>query len=145
MSVTSDNRASVKELTRRIESRIRDLNAVHLPQILKDIGQDLEDHSRQTKNYQNRTGRGVKSHFHDVIKAGQTKSIRFVGPSGTTSAQYTARKNETILVLGARMYYLFFVEVIHGFDVVIQSFLLFRRSAIREIGNRLRTIRAFTR
>lgn len=143
MSIKNRNKAETKRAILRLEKGIKRLRDVHIPTALREIAPDLVAHSQSTKTYQNRTGKLVSSHFAEVVDAGKSKQIEFVDRDGTSNETFQARNNEVLMLLGAKMYYAIIVEAIYGFDVVIQTFLKWRREAKAILQDKLRTSKLF--
>lgn len=133
-------RNAEKALREKIEGICKN----ELPTVLREIGEEAVAHSRATHEYNNRTGELEKSHFSQVILPGQSDEVDFIGKGGVTQKGVVqSGSNEITLIIGARQYYGFFVEVYHGFSVVLNTFLKLRREMKQQLGVRLRSKKLF--
>lgn len=104
-----------------------------LPAALDELGHDAVHYSRNHKTYRDHTFKLRESHAHQVVPRGQAADIIFHDKNGDTAENVAADSGKVRLFLFARQYYGFFVEVVHGFDVMIGTFLRYRREVIRRL------------
>lgn len=138
------NRQLVRQAEKALLKKIEVIRTQELPEALRAIGEEAVNHSRITHEYNNRSGKLEQSHFAQVVGPGQSVDIEFIGKGGATFTQNVKNDpDEITLVLGARQYYGFFVEVFHGFSVVLTTFLKLRREMGTLLGVRLRSKKLF--
>lgn len=127
-----------------MEKALVNLRDRALPQVLDDIGKSAVAYTQATKTYQNRTGNLVQKHDYVVIPAGQARTVTFEGKDDANEeVTYQAGPNEVLLVLFAKPFYAFFVEVKYGFQVIIQGFLKIRREGARVLAEKLKSKKLF--
>lgn len=138
------NRQMLREAERALRHKVDAITHNAVPEALRQIGEEAVAHSVATHEYNNRSGELEKSHFSQVILPSESADVEFVGKGGV-SVQEPVRSdaNEVTLIVGARQYYGFYVEIFHGFSVVLNTFLKLRRELQTQLGVRLRSIKLF--
>jgi hypothetical protein len=125
----------------KIEQSIRQLGSQiimrALPAALDDIGEQAVAHAKATHTYQNRTGALERSTTHAVIPPRSTGTVFYDSPNGSESFNVSNPENEVLLVLAAGQKYGLYVELLYGFDVIIQSFIKLRRELTASLALRL--------
>lgn len=138
------NRQMLREAERALRQKMEAIANHAIPEALRQIGEEAVAHSITTHEYNNRSGELEKSHFSQVILPGKSADVEFIGKGGVSvQAPVRSAENEVTLVVGARQYYGFYVEVFHGFSVVLNTFLKLRRELQTQLGVRLRSIKLF--
>lgn len=138
------NQAQGQRAKSALEKAFVNLRDRTLPQALDEIGKSAVAYTQATKTYQNRTGNLVKKHDYVVIPAGQTRTVTFEGKDDAKEeVAYQSGPNEVLLVLYAKPFYAFFVEIKHGFQVIIQGFLKIRREGVAAIADKLKSRKLF--
>ena len=127
----SVNRQIMQKTIRKAFLKIND-NALGA---LDDVGKIAVRHAKDTHTFQNKTFRLEKSYAYAVVPAGGTRSIE-----SPEEIPVMVKSDDGVhtLVFGALAPYALFVEVKHGFDVAIQTFLMVRREGRKMIEGRLK-------
>lgn len=141
--MSTANQQMIDRLFKGVEAHIEKYKEVFLPDILDKLGADAVEHSKQTHEYQNRTGALEASHDYMVILPGQTKNFNVKTPGGSFDIPISAPDNEIHLILGAHQQYGFWVEVKNGFSVLINSWLRLRNEFKSHFSGRFRSRRVF--
>lgn len=145
MSIQSANKKT-DESTRRaiaaLERAIKNVQDKNIPFALEAVGKAAETHARQTHTYANRSG---------ALEASTTYAI--INPSSIGTGVYndieTGRQEfpienpdkEILLVIFAGRFYGLYVELTHGFTVLIDTFLMLRREFKKIFGDALKSRR----
>lgn len=135
------NAEQVKKIEASLQRLVGQLATRALPAALDDIGKEAVAHARATHTYQNQTGNLERSTTHAVIPPHTTGAFVYDSPEGSQSVDITNDKNEVMLLIGAGQPYGLFVELLYGFDVVVQSFIKLRRELAASLASRLRAQR----
>lgn len=154
MKKASDEMPSVKEasttnarvtrqLARKLQDTIARLENEALPAALDEVGKDAVADSVATKTYKDRTGNLRESHDYSVVSSGKSKDEMFYVKDGEEIVSFSSERNEISLFIFARRYYGFYVERVHGFDVLIQTFLKLRREFKTIFMNKLNARKLF--
>lgn len=139
--VAQKNRAVTLRAEKALERYIGKIENEFLPVAMNRIGDVAVSHSRRTKTYQNKTGALEASHAFEVVKPGQSTTIVFDAGTHNETENFTSPKNEIHLLLYAGKQYGFYVERLYGFDVLIQTFLFFRREFTKILGDLIKSRR----
>lgn len=105
---------------------------------LTKIGEETIARSRSTKTYQNRTFRGQASHGFAIIEPGTTEEIEFTGKEDSKFSISMSTNHELRLVIYAGMYYLYYVQEVYGFQVLIQEYSRLMTHLIPELKKRVK-------
>lgn len=144
MAIAEKNRAATERAIKALERVSEQLTEKVFPAAFQDLAEIVVDHSRSTKNYQDRTGRTRESHFAEVVGTGETASIEFFGSKGESESEsVSSSPNEITLFFGARVFHAPILERLRGFDVAIQTLLFLRREFVKLFGDRVRSRKVF--
>lgn len=135
------NKAATRRLERSIVNIHRTIITEGLPQAMDDAGKIAVAHAKATHTYTNRTGALERSTNHALVGPNDTGSFEYESPDGRQSFPVSNHSPQWLLVIGAGMYYAKFVELTHGFDVVIQSVVKMRNEFGRLVTGKLRAFR----
>lgn len=135
MGIAEKNRAATERAIKALEHELARIEQDVFPSALRRVGEIAVEHSRQTHTYKNVTGALDASHAYEIVGPGQTAEIVFDNKGQRESESFSSPPNEIHLLLYAGKQYGFYVERLHGFDVIIQSFLFLRREFTKIFGN----------
>lgn len=126
---------------RRITDLVAKIQEQSLPKAMEEIGKEAADYAKATHTYINDSGALERSTTFAVIPPRSVGQFEYESPQGRDSFQVENDKNEVLLVIGAGMPYAIFVELKHGFEVVVQSFTKLRREFAQNMRGKLKSSR----
>ncbi len=141
MALAEKNQAITERAIKALESELEKIKHEIFPSAMREVGEIAVAHSRQTHTYKNRTGALEASHAYEVADPGKSVGITFDNQGRQETESFTSPPDEINLLLYAGKQYGFFVERIHGFDVLIGTFLFLRREFIKIFGDKAKSRR----
>jgi hypothetical protein len=130
-SIAKKNQAALNRATKALERTLAQIQREVFPSALEKVGEIAVKHSKDTHTYKNVTGDLERSHAHKVAAQGETVQLIFEDMDRSDVESFTSPKDELHLLFYAGKQYGLYVERTHGFDVMIQSFLMLRRQFVK--------------
>ena len=121
------NKAMLDKAIRALERRLEQDRKVNWPAALERIGRATIRYSQETKNYGDISGNLRSGYSYVVVPPGESANFEFEAKNESGSIPIEGRPNELRLVYGNGVHYAIFVELRHGLDVSIQTYLWLRR------------------
>lgn len=130
-SIAKKNQAALNRTAKALERTLMQIQHDLFPSALEKVGEIAVKHSKDTHTYKNITGDLERSHSHKVAAQGETVQLVFEDRDRSDVESFTSPPNELHLLLYAGKQYGLYVERTHGFDVIIQSWLMLRRQFVK--------------
>lgn len=137
----SQNKAQSKKFERSLKKIQDTILFANLPTALDEAGEAAADYAKATHTYGNITGDLERSTTHALVAPRSDGEFVFDSSSGKESFPVSNPKNEWLLVLGAGKHYAVFVELTHGYDVVLHAFVKLRNELGKVLAAKLRHFR----
>lgn len=122
------NDRTTRDAVAALNAKIQEIAFRDFPNALRAVGGSVIADSKQTHEYQNRTGKLEDGHDFEVVEPGQTKTVRIETRNGSDELALSSPSHQVTLFLFTRQQYGLWVETVWGYSVLINSFLKLRHS-----------------